>query len=210
MIPELYQQYAPYFADYNRKFIEFAAVNLHQHANVPYIFNDKNPDNEINFFITEFFDMYPEMKISLFYFGGTEAIRMENRGIYKLLLHFYKHFERLTSQGVKSKRALELTFDKYDDYVKVKMQETATTQVIAKSLQIRPLLGYLERDSLDTTRNKLARTQRDVELLGLRHQLRDLEELESTVGSLNSGQRGQPHGACRLRGQPGGGRRHFG
>lgn len=181
MVPEVYQQWGPFFAEYNSKFVDWATFNMDQQKSRPYIFNPKSPDTELNFFITEFFDLYPEMKISLFYFGGAEAIQMENRGVYKLLVHFFKHFERLKRGGLDAEGALEKTFAKFDDYVRVKMQEVSTTQVIAQSLRVRPLLSFLQADSFKLASNKLAKTQRDVEFLEMGDRLGGLEEVDSSV-----------------------------
>jgi hypothetical protein len=181
IIPEAYQQFSPFFSDYNRTFEAFVGINAHENFRIPYIFHPHTPNSEINYFVTEFFDMYPEMKISMFYLGGIDGIQMENRGIYKLLMRLHNHFKKLKKNGYDQVKALEMTFKKFDDYVNVKMQEVATTQVIAKSLRIRPLLKYLEKDTLDITRNKLAQVQRDIEVNELKDKINNIEEIDSNV-----------------------------
>ena len=166
---------------FKAKFKEYATLNLHQDFRKPYIYNKHTINHEINFFITEFFDVYPEMKVSMFYFGGIDGVKLENRGIYKLLSKLYKQFLRFKKEGKKEERALELTFQKFDDYVKLKMEEVASTQVIAKSLRVRPLMNALQIETLDITKNKLSRIQRDQEIANMEKNIKNMQDFESSV-----------------------------
>jgi hypothetical protein len=179
--PSLYQEWGPLLSEFKYEFKRYAAKHFRKNHKTPYIFHPATNDFGANFFITEFFDMYPEMKVSMFYFGGFDGIKLENRALYKLLYQLYDHYTKLTEQGQSKEIALEKTFKKFDDYVKVKIQEVGTTQVIANNLEIRPLMGFMQRKALDETRNKLARTKRDVEVLKIRDKIEELEEIDSTV-----------------------------
>lgn len=182
LAPEIFKQYAPYLADYDMRFIEYVTFNIHQDFRKPFIYNKHTASQEINFFVTEFFDLYPEMKVSMFYFGGIDGVKLENRGIYKLLSRLFKEFQNLQKRGIKQDKALEMTFQRYDDYVKLKMEEVASTQVIAKSLRVRPLLNALQMESMDITKNRLSRIDRDIELSKMKEQINEMDDFEASVG----------------------------
>ena len=186
LLPDLYRQFGPHLSDFDVSFKRHMALAGQKNFKAPLIFHPSMGDQETNYFVTEFFDVYPELKISMFDLTGMAGIRLQNRALYKLLYQLFGHYKRLVQQGLPKQRAFDKTLEKFDDHVKEKVQRMGTTQVIASNLQVRPMLSFLQREALDVTRNKLARSQRDVELLKMRDAIQEMEEIDSTVGLLYS------------------------
>ena len=131
----------------------------------------------------EFFERYPEIKIPNFYYGGDLALKLENPPLYKQLSRYYEEYMQDTFNGMTREQALMKSFAKFEDVIQLRIEEAKTTEVIAKSMRVKPLMNVLKKDSLLEGYHKMLRVQRDV---GLDQMKDEIDNLEDFVGSVIS------------------------
>ena len=121
------------------------------------------------------------MKISTFQYGGASAVKLENKALYKLLSRLYSEYVKQTKAGYSKKKSLQRAFEKYEDHIKVRMEEIKTTEIIATSLKAKNLINYIQQDALTETFYKMQRAKRDIGYDELKEDINFMFDFEGSV-----------------------------
>lgn len=123
------------------------------------------------------------MKISTFQYAGAQAVKVENKALYKLLVRLYSAYQKGIKAGASKKVSLEKAFKKYEDHIKVRMEEIKTTEMIATSLKAKNLINYIQQDALTETFYKMQRAKRDIGFDEIKEEIQTIHDFEASVSS---------------------------
>lgn len=97
------------------------------------------------------------------------------------MIKHYEDFLKETDQGVTYQKALSNSFKKFEDMVQMRIDEAKTTEIIAKSMRVKPLMTVLQKDSFLEGYHKMLRLKRDVTIDEMKEEIQNIDDFTSSV-----------------------------